>query len=226
VDRDHLAPLLDSGGSTFDACRQAVLAGARFWVAEAGCSAQQLASIYARRHRHTERIGLPTSGFAAAVAALRAHGERPLRVGAVDVDDPPYRFQVFLDDGLSAVVACLGVDQGLGYRVRPGDEVLLACEVVGWMSVDFPGWVRVRLVDAAGRAWFLIDKAPVFNVDLTPESVLPVPAAVRCAVVGRVRPPGLQGRPQVVVSTALDGVAAEDGTEEFTVPDRLLRRVR
>ena len=114
MDRHHLAALLESGESTFVACRQAVLAGARFWVDEAGCSAQRLASVYARRERHTERIGLPTSGFAAAVAALRVQGERLLRVGAVDVDDPPYHFQLFLDEGLVGGGGVPGSGSGLG----------------------------------------------------------------------------------------------------------------
>jgi hypothetical protein len=37
----------------------------------------------------------------------------------VDVDDPPYHFQLFLDEKLTSIVACLGVDQDPAYRHRP-----------------------------------------------------------------------------------------------------------
>ncbi|MFG3708476.1 hypothetical protein ACGF7U_27595 [Micromonospora sp. NPDC047670] len=40
------------------------------------------------------------------------------------------------------------------------EERFLRCEVVAWVSQDFPGWVRVRLVDADGRSWFFVDKVP------------------------------------------------------------------
>jgi hypothetical protein len=177
-----------------------------------------------RRERHTRQFGIPTAGFAAAVETLLAYGERPVRIGAVDIDDPPYHYQLFLSEDLTTVVAVLGVDQRVAYRLRPGERVLLDCEVGGWVSDDSPGFIRVRLTDAAGRAWFLVDKVPVFDVEDTAESAFPLPVAVRCAVV-RVSPHGRkEGLPRVVVSTAVDGIAAEDGTDQFTVAGHMVWR--
>jgi hypothetical protein len=227
VDRDGLARLLTGEGEAFAACRRAVVAGARFWISKAEqlTPVSALVPIYARRDAHTRRVGIPTLGFAAAVEALRGRSEQLVRIGAVDSDDPPYHYQLFLNEDLTAVVAVLGVDQNLGYRLRPGEQVLLTCEIVSWVRDDFPGWIRVRVTDAAGRAWFLIDKAPIFQVEVTAESMFPVPAAVRCAVVEIVRGEGEEGPPRLVVSTAVDGIAAEDGTDRFTVAGDMLRRI-
>jgi len=112
MDRDRLVGLLDGEGEAFVACRSAVVAGASFWISPTAQPAAPLAGIYGVREAHTRRIGLETLGFAAAVEALRARGQDLVRLGAVDLDDPPYHFQVFLDEPLAAVVACLGVDQG------------------------------------------------------------------------------------------------------------------
>jgi hypothetical protein len=225
MDRGDLARRLIGEGEPFAACRRAVLSGAPFWIDEQEhlTSASVLASIYAQRHKHTTRRGIPTAGFAAAVDALRAHGEQLVRIGAVDVPDPPYHYQLFLTQDLTTVVAVLGVDQHLGYRLRPGEKVMLSCEVVGWVREGFPGWVRVRLVDAERRAWFLVDKARIFGVDVPAEAAVPMPAMVRCAVVGVIR--NADGEPpRLVVSTALDGVAAEDGTDQFIVTGDMLSR--
>lgn len=90
MDRDDLARRLIREREPFAACRRAVLSGAPFWISgpEHPTSASALASIYARRHEHTTRRGIPTVGFARAVDALRAHGEQLIRVVAVDVQDP------------------------------------------------------------------------------------------------------------------------------------------
>jgi hypothetical protein len=110
VDRVQLAELLsEAGGGVFLACRDALSAGARFWVDEQSCPAAPVAAIYARRDLITSRAGQSTSGFSEAVEALRSHGDRLIRIGAVDVDDPRYHFQVFLRADMSGVVACLGV---------------------------------------------------------------------------------------------------------------------
>jgi hypothetical protein len=117
VDRDRLAQLLDRDGETFAACRRAVLAGARFWATERTQPASALVALYARHDRPTRRRGIPTLGFTQAVDDLRARGDDPVRVGAVDIEDPPYHFQLFLNEDATAVVACLGVDQS---RKQPG----------------------------------------------------------------------------------------------------------
>jgi hypothetical protein len=111
MDRDRLTQLLDRDGEAFVACRRAVLAGASFWVTDHTQTASIFAAIYARRDRHTRERGIETLGFTRAVDDLRACGEEPVCVGAVDLDDPPYHFQLFLNEDATAVVACLGVDQ-------------------------------------------------------------------------------------------------------------------
>ncbi|BCB76927.1 hypothetical protein GCM10022251_76260 [Phytohabitans flavus] len=146
-----------------------------------------------------------------------------MRLAAVDMGERLYHFQLFLDGGLERVVACLGVDQRLGYRLRPGDQVSLTGEVVARVSDEFPLWVRVDVRDAAGRVWSFVDKAPVFDAAVGPEAVLPVVAAVRCAVVRTVDDGDPGGPPLVVVTTAVDGVVAEDGTDQFTVRGEQLR---
>jgi len=75
--------------------------------------------IYARRDRHTRQRSIPTLGFTQAVDDLRAHGDDLVRLGAVDLDDPPYHFQLFLNEDATAVIACLGVDQSWNPRRHP-----------------------------------------------------------------------------------------------------------
>jgi hypothetical protein len=111
VDRDHLARILDREGEVFAACRRAVLGGARFWVTDVTQPASTLVATYAWRERGTRERGVPTLGFAEAVAALRDVGEGLVRLGAVDTEDPPYHFQLFIDGDGTALIACLGVDQ-------------------------------------------------------------------------------------------------------------------
>ncbi|MEU8006288.1 hypothetical protein AB0B66_34460 [Catellatospora sp. NPDC049111] len=50
-------------------------------------------------------------GFREAVDRLDELGDQPLRLGQVAVLSPPYHFLLFLTADLSAVVACIGVDQ-------------------------------------------------------------------------------------------------------------------
>ncbi|GAB3068410.1 hypothetical protein [Micromonospora schwarzwaldensis] len=107
--------------------------------------------------------------------------------------------------------------------LRPGDHVELACEAVEWLDrVSFPAVVRVVFTDAQGRAWSLVDKAPIFGTDLDPASALPTPAAVRCVVKEFRDMPDASSASLVLVSTEPDGVATEDGTAVFLVSVDLL----
>ncbi|MEE6260768.1 hypothetical protein [Plantactinospora sonchi] len=227
VRRDDLARLLDREDEAFATCRRAVLAGAAIRVdhARPPAPASHHVPVYAIRAEHTTATGIPTLGFFAAVEALRAYGDRPVRLGAVDVADPPYHYQLFLDAELTAVIAVIGVDQRLGYRLEPGDRVLLGCEVVELVDENVPGWVRVQLTDAGGRVWSLVDKTPIFDVHVTAGSQLPVPAQLRCRVVEVLPTREADEPPLLVVSTDVDGVATDEGMDRFTVDGEQLRRV-
>ena len=63
-------------------------------------------------------------------------------------------------------------------------EWSLRGEAVAWVDEEWPGWVRVRLDDADGRAWYVVDKVPVFGLDLALGAPLPVPVRLLCDVVG------------------------------------------
>ncbi|MFG3553837.1 hypothetical protein ACGGAQ_05555 [Micromonospora sp. NPDC047557] len=99
------------------------------------------------------------------------------------------------------------------------EEDFLRCEVVAWVSHDFPGWVRVLLVDADGKSWFFVDKVPVFtDRQLKADTRLPAPVRLRCSIAGNDEDGAL------VVSTHPDGVAAEDGQTVFRVRENQLDR--
>lgn len=80
----------------------------------------------------------------------------------------------------------------------------LRCEDVEWVERDWPGWIRVRLVDADGRAWFLVDKIPVFGLDLGRDTAMPLPVDLLCDVVAK-------DDDQVVVVAPRWHIEAEDG---------------
>ncbi|MFD9060177.1 hypothetical protein ACFVZ3_01505 [Kitasatospora purpeofusca] len=88
----------------------------------------------------------------------------------------------------------------------------------------WPGVVEVRLTDAAGQCWSLVDKAPIFAAvgELGPDSVYPVEVTVACVIA---EGHGLSEHDEVVtVSTSPHGVTTPDGREEFAVRrDRLSR---
>jgi hypothetical protein len=102
-----------------------------------------------------------------------------------------------------------------------GGWALLHCEAVAIVDEHHPRWLRVRLLDAAGRPWFFVDKEPVFSSSSAPirEPDLPAPVVIRCEVLG-VSAAGI-----VMVSTARpDSAEAEDGTTMFEVrPDQVER---
>ncbi|MEU8423105.1 hypothetical protein AB0C15_19735 [Micromonospora sp. NPDC048835] len=90
---------------------------------------------------------------------------------------------------------------------------LLRCEAIAWVDEDWPGWVRVRLVDADGRTWYFVDKVPIFfgEDDIPLGAALPRSVFVRCHVVGQ------QEGQILFVSTALDKVEADGGETQFRV---------
>jgi hypothetical protein len=90
----------------------------------------------------------------------------------------------------------------------------LRCAAVAWAGDDSPGWIKVWLVDTNGIERFFIDKVPIFTeADLFVTTRFPVLVRVRCPVVGK-------DGGQVLVLTASDGLATEDGRIEFRVASR------
>jgi hypothetical protein len=111
VERSELAQLLDTSTYAWGACRHALLEGAAFIVWEGSVPASRLLPAYERRAMRAVADGIPTIGFAEAVASLRSIGNQPVQLGQVTVADPPYLFMLFLANDPSTVVACLGIDQ-------------------------------------------------------------------------------------------------------------------
>jgi hypothetical protein len=112
MERDALLRLLAvEPGAAFEACGDAIRAGAEYVVWDDTVPADQLARSYSRRARHMAKVGNPMLGDAEAIEQLQTSGDRPLRIGEAKVDDPPRHFQLFLTADASRVVACLGIDQ-------------------------------------------------------------------------------------------------------------------
>ncbi len=109
VERNRLAELLDGPGYANNACRHALLDGARFLLWDGRTPADRMVPAYERKEALAAAQGTATLGFSEALVALRAAGSRQLRLGQVTVANPPYKFMVFLSDDSDAVVACLGV---------------------------------------------------------------------------------------------------------------------
>jgi hypothetical protein len=94
----------------------------------------------------------------------------------------------------------------------------LRCEAIEWVELDWPGWIRVRLVDADGRAWFLVDKVPVFGLDLAPHVAMPVPVDLVCDIVAKD-----DDDDQVVVVEPRWRIEADNETRRFRVRSSDLR---
>jgi hypothetical protein len=112
MEREALLRLLDEEpGEAFEACGDAIRAGADYVVWDDTVPADQLARSYSLRARHMAKIGNPMLGSAEAIEQLQTSGDRPLRIGEAMVEDPPTHFQLFLTADASRVVACIGIDQ-------------------------------------------------------------------------------------------------------------------
>ncbi|MDH6140385.1 hypothetical protein P3T35_002393 [Kitasatospora sp. GP30] len=70
--------------------------------------ADQHAGVYTVRIEHTRANDIETIGLPESVSALRALGERPVRLEAIDSPDRCWHFALFLADG-GSLVGCAGV---------------------------------------------------------------------------------------------------------------------
>ncbi|MFB9408106.1 MULTISPECIES: hypothetical protein [Dactylosporangium] len=112
MEREALLRLLgEEPGAAFEACRDAIQAGAEYVVWDHTLPADQLARSYLRRAQHMARIGTPMLGSAEAIDVLQTAGDRPLRVGEAKIENPPTHFQLFLTADATRVLACIGIDQ-------------------------------------------------------------------------------------------------------------------
>lgn len=84
-------------------------------------------------------------------------------------------------------------------------------EATRWVDDAFPGFVEVVIVDADGRRWVTVDKAPVLGDDnLTADARYPRITRVPCEVVSE----AVDGR---VMVSLLHGIAMDGGETRFTV---------
>lgn len=100
--------------------------------------------------------------------------------------------------------------------------LLVKMRVLAWLgSEPFPGIVEVELIDARGRNWRFVDKAPIFAGDLRADGVYPVDILVGCTELSRTR---TEGRELVTISTAEPwGIESREGCWVFEVtPDQLM----
>ncbi|TDB78419.1 hypothetical protein [Micromonospora sp. KC721] len=111
MDRHRLIVLLTGKGNPDALCRDALDRGANFTIAAGALPASHYARIYDRRERHCRQHGIATLGFGRGVERLHDATDQPVRLGWVEGKDPNYHFQLFFTDDLSAVVACIGIDQ-------------------------------------------------------------------------------------------------------------------
>jgi hypothetical protein len=110
VERNQLAELLDGPDYASSACRHALLDGAAFLLWQGSAAADRMVPAYERRQRRAVADGTATLGFPEGLDALRAVGNQQLRLGQVTLLDHTYRFMLFFDAKLDAVVACIGVE--------------------------------------------------------------------------------------------------------------------
>jgi hypothetical protein len=93
----------------------------------------------------------------------------------------------------------------------------LRCQIVRWVSDDFPGWVEASFTDAMGKAWIFVDKAPIFTTEpLSADSTLPRPGVIRCVVLGRRSDPSGS---RVVRVRAIDDPRSDNDVAEFEVEE-------
>ena len=114
MDTSAIVSALDPLQPAHQGCATALRHGAEFSLWHDGVATPaELLEICHRRHRKILEHGIETLGFEQALEALESTGFDGLRLGAVEVEEPPYHYAVFLAPHETEIVACLGVDQSV-----------------------------------------------------------------------------------------------------------------
>ena len=117
VDRARLIGMVGETDEARRRCRQALEGGARFAVWDDALPATHLARTYSRRERLSRTRGTPSVGGREAVDFLQLAEDLPICIGFVETADSIHRFQLFLAEDLSGVVACIYLDRSHRHRV-------------------------------------------------------------------------------------------------------------
>lgn len=90
-------------------------------------------------------------------------------------------------------------------------------QIVRYADDSQPGWVECRLMDAHGRSWSFLEKAPVVSsAPLDASSDYPQPGVIACQVLGRT------GDIVRIDTSQPWDVASTEGQAQFDVPEGLL----
>ncbi|MGP3638484.1 hypothetical protein ACTU45_35200 [Streptomyces sp. 24-1644] len=111
MNRADLAEMLNEQTAACEPAKAALLGGGDFVIWDGDVPGQQLASIYAARHRRARKRGTETLALSATVDILTQYGTAPLRIGCIFTRDRTWAFMLFLAEDASAVLACTGVRQ-------------------------------------------------------------------------------------------------------------------
>ncbi|MCF3962103.1 hypothetical protein [Streptomyces fuscigenes] len=107
--RDDLTGMLGRRTSACGPARDALIAGGTFVVWDGLVPANELAGIYRRRLRFTQKRGQPTLALSATVDLLSQAAEEPIRIGRIDTPEASWTFMLFLNATATDLLACTGV---------------------------------------------------------------------------------------------------------------------
>ena len=95
-------------------------------------------------------------------------------------------------------------------------------EIVRYVDDSQPGWVECLMMDAAGRQWSFVEKAPVVTTGyLDANSPYPLPGVIACQVIDHKRD---GDRDLLTIDTTHPwGIEATTGETRFTIsPEQLI----
>jgi hypothetical protein len=111
LERAQLAELLGDQTEAHKQAREALLDGGEFHVWEEMVSAKELAKVYTRRLKHTEKRGIETLGLPETVEIVRQQGYGEVRLGRIISPAGSWVFMLFLHATDTEILACTGVRQ-------------------------------------------------------------------------------------------------------------------